>query len=91
MPWSKTGASQYNAQSHLGLPDKGRAIKGLLVYNDSESRAFGLTTIWPWVVINCPLLNYIYQHNKSKWQVLFNLTETTPKAFNIKRNCLKYY
>ncbi len=29
MPWPKTGATQYHAQ--LGLPDIGRAIKGLAV------------------------------------------------------------
>ena len=29
MPWPQTGATQYNAQ--LGLSDKGRAIKGLVV------------------------------------------------------------
>ena len=29
MPWPQTGATQYHAQ--LGLPDKGRAIKGLVV------------------------------------------------------------
>ena len=29
MPWPKTGANQYHAQ--FGLPDKGRAIKGLVV------------------------------------------------------------
>ncbi len=31
MPWPQTGATQYHAQ--LGLPDKGRAIKGLVVSN----------------------------------------------------------
>ena len=31
MPWPQTGATQYHAQ--LGLPDKGRAIKGLVVCN----------------------------------------------------------
>ena len=31
MPWPKTGATQYHAQ--LELPDKGRAIKGLVVCN----------------------------------------------------------
>ena len=31
MPWTKTGAIQYHVQ--LGLPDKGRAIKGLVVCN----------------------------------------------------------
>ena len=32
MPWPKRGATRYHAQ--LGLPDKGRAIKGLFVcYN----------------------------------------------------------
>ncbi len=29
MPWPKTGATQYHAQ--LGLPDKGRTIKVLVV------------------------------------------------------------
>ena len=29
-PWPQTGSTQYHAQ--LGLPDKGRAIKGLVVY-----------------------------------------------------------
>ncbi len=32
MPWPQTGATQYHAQ--LGLPDKSRAIKGLVVCND---------------------------------------------------------
>ncbi len=32
MPWPKTGATQYYAQ--LGLPGKGRAIKGLVVCNN---------------------------------------------------------
>ena len=34
MPWPQTGATHYHAQ--LGLPDKGRAIKGLVVYNVSD-------------------------------------------------------
>ncbi len=32
MPWFQTGTTQYHAQ--LGLPDKGRAIKVLVVYNN---------------------------------------------------------
>ena len=32
MPWPQTGENQYPAQ--LGLRDKGRAIKGLVVCND---------------------------------------------------------
>ena len=31
-PWPQTGATQYNA--HLGLLDKGRAIKRLVVFNN---------------------------------------------------------
>ena len=31
MHWPQTGATHYHAQ--LGLPDKGRAIKGLVVCN----------------------------------------------------------
>ena len=34
MPWHQTGATHYHAQ--LGLPDKGRAIKGLVICNDLE-------------------------------------------------------
>ena len=32
MPWPQTGATHYNAQ--LGHPDKGRIIKGLVVFNN---------------------------------------------------------
>ena len=32
MPWPQTGATHYHAQ--LGLPDNGRAIKGLVVCNN---------------------------------------------------------
>ena len=31
MPWPQTGKTQYHAQ--LGLPDKGRTIKGLVFCN----------------------------------------------------------
>ena len=34
MPWTQTGATHYNAQ--LGLPDKGRAIKGLVACNNRD-------------------------------------------------------
>ncbi len=34
MPWPNTGATQYHAQ--LGLPDKDRAIKGLVLCNNWE-------------------------------------------------------
>ncbi len=34
MPWPQTGVTHYHAQ--LGLPDKGRAIKGLVVCNDRD-------------------------------------------------------
>ena len=34
MPWPQTGAIHYYAQ--LGLPDKGRAIKGLVVCNGRD-------------------------------------------------------
>ena len=32
MPWPQTDATQYHAQ--LGLPDKGRVIKGMIVCNN---------------------------------------------------------
>ncbi len=32
MPWPQPGGTQYHAQ--VGLPDKGRAIKGLVVCNN---------------------------------------------------------
>ena len=34
MPWTQTGACQYHVQ--LGLPDKGRTIKGLVVCNKKD-------------------------------------------------------
>ena len=40
MPLPKTGATQYHA--HLGLPDKGRAIKGLVVCNNWDLEPFDL-------------------------------------------------
>ena len=40
MPWPQTGATQYHAQ--LGLPAKGRAIKGLVVYNNKDLEALDL-------------------------------------------------
>ena len=40
MPWPQTGATQYHAQ--LGLPDKGRAIKGLVVYNSWDPEPLDL-------------------------------------------------
>ena len=42
MPWPQTGATQYHVQ--LGLPDKGRAIKGLVVCNDWD--------LEPWDLLN---------------------------------------
>ncbi len=42
MPWPKTGATQYHAQ--LELPDKGRAIKGLVVCN--------ILDLEPWDLLN---------------------------------------
>ena len=46
MPWLQTGATQYLAQ--LGLPDKGRAIKGLVVCNNwdlKDSVILGIITL----------------------------------------------
>ena len=40
MPWPQTGTTQYHAQ--LGLPDKGRAIKGLVVCNDWDLEPLNL-------------------------------------------------
>ena len=42
IPWPKTGATQYYAQ--LGFPDKGRAIKGLLVSNSWDLEPWDLLT-----------------------------------------------
>ena len=39
MPWPETGATQYHAQ--LGLPDKDRAIKGLVVCNSWNQDPLG--------------------------------------------------
>ena len=50
MPWPQTGATQYNAQ--FGLPDKVRAIKGLLVFNDCDLEPVdllnGMLSTIPW-------------------------------------------
>ncbi len=46
MPWPKTGATQYHAQ--LGLPEKGRAIKGLVIQSLEPAKRSGpslLTTV----------------------------------------------
>ncbi len=43
MPWPQTGATHYHAQ--LGLPDKGRAIKGLVVCNSWDLEPQDLTKI----------------------------------------------
>ena len=40
MPWPKTGATQYHEQ--LGLPDKGHAIKGLVVCNEWDLETLDL-------------------------------------------------
>ena len=40
MPWSQTGATQYHAQ--LGLPDKARATKELVVCNNWDLEPFDL-------------------------------------------------
>ncbi len=42
MPWLHSGATQYHAQ--LGLPDKGHAIKGLVVCNSWD--------LEPWELLN---------------------------------------
>ncbi len=47
MPWARTGTTHYYAK--LGLPDKGRAIEGLVVCNSWD--------LEPWVFIN-RLLRY---------------------------------
>ena len=38
MPWPQTGATQY----HAGLPDKGRAIKWLVVCNNRDPEPLDL-------------------------------------------------
>ena len=40
MPWFQTGATQYHEQ--LGLPDKGHAIKGLVVCNEWDLETLDL-------------------------------------------------
>ncbi len=74
MPWSKTGATQYHAQ--LGLQDKGRAIKGLVVCNSWD--------LEPWDLQNRPLRydsyasigksNSIFPFRKEKRAVPFIIT-----------------
>ncbi len=69
MPWPQTGASHYHAQ--IGLPDKGRAIKGLVVWNSWD--------LDPWDLLNglaldCPLryivLVYRPIHIRDKYSLM---------------------
>ncbi len=53
MPWPRTGATQYHAQ--LGLTDKGRAIKVLVVCNSLDLEPLDLINGLAHVVINRPL------------------------------------
>ncbi len=63
MPWPKTGVTQYHAQ--LVLPDKGRAIKGLVVYN-LGSRALGpAKRSGPWLLSTVTLGKH--HHQKILW------------------------
>ncbi len=43
MPWPQTGATDYHAQ--LGLPDKCRAIKGLIVCNNWDPQPLDLRNV----------------------------------------------
>ena len=64
MPWPKTGATQYHAQ--LGLPDKGRAIKGLVVCNSWDLEpldllnGLALDCYWPSLRYDSKLNKLIY-------------------------------
>ena len=48
MPWPKTGVTQYHAP--LGHPEKGRAIRGLVVCNSWD--------LEPWDLLNGLALDY---------------------------------
>ena len=53
MHWPETGATHYNVQ--LGLPDKGRAMKGFVVCNSQDASPSGPTiNNKPYVAINQP-------------------------------------
>ncbi len=73
MPWFQTGATQYHAQ--LGLPDKGRAIKGLDVCNNWDLEpldllnglALGCYQPSPKVLI---LLYVLYMFSGSNYKIL---------------------
>ena len=45
MPWPQISATQYHAQ--FGLPDKCRAIKGLVVCNDLDLKPLDLLICGP--------------------------------------------
>ncbi len=53
MRWPKTDATHYHAQ--LGIPDKGRAIKVLVVSNNWDIDIGLAKTVLPYVEINRPL------------------------------------
>ncbi len=52
MPWPQTGATQYHAQ--LGLPDKGRAIKGLGVCNSWDLEPLDSKRSGPRLLLTVP-------------------------------------
>ena len=58
MPWPKTGATQYHTQ--LVLPDKGRAIKGLVVCNRWDLEPWDLLNGLAIGCINRPLSHDSY-------------------------------
>ncbi len=62
MSLPKTGGIQYHAQ--LGLPDKGRAIKGLVVCNSWD--------LEPWNLLSGPALG-CYQPSPEVWLVNINV------------------
>ncbi len=53
MPWLKIGSNNYYVL--LGLPDKGRAINELIVFNDLDQEPLDLLNGLAKVVINPPL------------------------------------
>ena len=75
MPWPQTGSTQYHAQ--LGLPDKGRAIKELVVCNNRDLEPFALLN---GLALGC------YQPSP---EVLIVLRFTNDNGYNIKVCILK--
>ena len=79
MPWLQTGGTQYHAQ--LGLPDKGRAIKGFVVCNNWDLEHFDLLNGLP---LGC------YEPSPAEVLIgLWTIHFKTPKVYKLNKKKIR--